>query len=240
MTNSTAPRRPVGELLRSRRLAAGATQVQIAQLAGVSEIALRRYETGRRTPDLAIYDAILAAILAYGDVRDQREAVAEQRAALDSEARRLQYLISKRPAPCPRAPWSPAPPVGYRLPELVYDPSTGRPAEWIDQGPLRDHADHLYRLQEVRLELDRLDPSPNIAPYASRLPRPDQDDEEPWSGYNQQTRRDVEMSQTFLNHPANLLTVQEREELGLTGPYNTRPRPERDPLPEIEVSRAWW
>uniref|UniRef100_A0AAU2JL62 Uncharacterized protein n=1 Tax=Streptomyces sp. NBC_00049 TaxID=2903617 RepID=A0AAU2JL62_9ACTN len=138
-------------------------------------------------------------------------------------------LAEPRPAP-PTAPHTPDPPEWMRTPRIVYD-RYGAPKAWADDWPAAEWERRVGRAKYV-LELEDMRD-------VERDAREQEETYEPWTGYRARPR--IEQDLTVLNSGPNIMTRAEREERGLTGPWNTRPRaPHPDDLPEAECSVAPW
>ncbi|MEU9857263.1 hypothetical protein [Streptomyces sp. NPDC047974] len=155
---------------------------------------------------------------------------------LGKSARReyAEAILAEPPPESPTAPYSPEPPAWMISPVPVLDPSTDSPVYWMDEAPYEAWTTRrgkaAYELKKESV-LDRL-----------RSRETQEDEERPdWAG-PAPFSRNTPMS--VINHPANRLTVKQRQERGLTEPWNRRPMPKtiaEPELPEVECCWApWW
>ncbi|MFB7517229.1 hypothetical protein [Streptomyces sp. NPDC056144] len=155
---------------------------------------------------------------------------------LGTSARReyAEAILAEPPPDSPTAPYSLEPPAWMITPVAVHDPTTGAPVYWVDEAPYEAWTTRrgkaAYELEKESV-LDRL-----------RSREPQEDEGRPdWAG---PAPFSVRTPMSVINHPANRLTVQQRQERELTAPWNRRPMPK--PLTEPELPEAacgwapWW
>ncbi|MET9690370.1 hypothetical protein ABZY81_18130 [Streptomyces sp. NPDC006514] len=154
-------------------------------------------------------------------------------------------VLKEPPPQSPSAPWtSEVPPEWMLEPVPVLDPSTQEPLHWVDDAPYRLWAERAGRARYKLMLLDGLKPEEED----------DKNDGSPpaWLPPRHSWRTPL----SVINHPAELLTVKERQESGATAPWTSRswinanPRKGRpvvaapqdgDDLPQAECSIApWW
>ncbi|WP_405832464.1 hypothetical protein [Streptomyces sp. NBC_00105] len=128
----------------------------------------------------------------------------------DAARAHFEAILNEPPPESPTAPWREEPPAWMLKPVPVHD-MRGEPVQWIDEAP---HAAWAARAGKAKYELMKMDAPKKAEGQA-------QNDLPSWMG--PQGRR---MPLEELNHPANLMTVQERQQKGLTGPWNSRPAPD--------------
>ncbi|MFE3861085.1 hypothetical protein ACFXPT_11710 [Streptomyces goshikiensis] len=146
-------------------------------------------------------------------------------------------LLGEEPPETPRAPYSPSPPAWMVEPVVTYD-VRGNPVFWVDEGPLRAYEHRLgravYALRQEDLR-DQVRAEAEVEQSAGGA----------WERKQRERDRQTIASklQGAINHRANLLTVKQRQERGLTAPWNRKPLPVPDAevLPEAEMCWApWW
>ncbi|MFE2128646.1 hypothetical protein [Streptomyces amritsarensis] len=140
--------------------------------------------------------------------------------------------VLEEPRPqSPQAPYEgPVPPEWMRAPEMAIGPG-GQPSHWIDTDLVNDWE---HRMGEALYELDKED-------VRDRLRAAGEAREDPaWDGAPSYDPRLRDLRS--VNHPANLLTVQQRQERGLTRSWGRKaPPPREEELPEAEMCWApWW
>ncbi|MFG2999772.1 hypothetical protein [Streptomyces sp. NPDC048340] len=139
-------------------------------------------------------------------------------------------VLAEPPPETPDAPYEgPVPPDWMRAPEMVIGPY-GQPHKWVDTALMTawesKRGKALYELRKEGMrDLLRERGKVRESPEEARL-APDM------------RLRDL----AYLNHPANLRTVQERQARGLTRSWNRPALPKRaEELPEAEMTWApWW
>ncbi|MEU5811209.1 hypothetical protein [Streptomyces sp. NPDC047718] len=153
-------------------------------------------------------------------------------------------VLKEPPPPTPTAPWAPDAPDWMISPVVVHDVH-GRPVHWADEAPYERWA---AKLGKARFELMKLE----------ALAKEEERPEDPPSWQPWLLSRRLPLSK--LNHPAERLTVAERQQYGATAPWSSRswarenmaknggkPRPQwsreqgSKSLPQAECSIApWW
>lgn len=154
-------------------------------------------------------------------------------AAVSPERAYAEHILAEPPPESPRAPYTPEPPNWMIEPVLVRRMDSS-PAYWSDEAPFHAWEQRRGRaLYELRKEdmRDRL-----------RMAGEESEEDHPaWAGPPPPGPR---TPLSALNHRANLLTVKQRQERGLTAPWNRRPTPKpptEEELPEAECGWApWW
>ncbi|KJY37089.1 hypothetical protein VR44_06490 [Streptomyces katrae] len=145
-------------------------------------------------------------------------------------------VLAEEPPVTPREPYTPQPPAWMDAPVVVFDMS-GTPVEWVDEWPLRDYEHRLGQaLYELRLE----DMRDQLRAEGDAEQSPGNE----WARKQERQREKLIASrmQEAINHRAALLSVAERQERGLTAPWNRKPPVSLEKeLPEAECYYAdWW
>ncbi|MFI5638307.1 hypothetical protein ACIA8H_12920 [Streptomyces goshikiensis] len=154
-------------------------------------------------------------------------------------------ILREEPPDASTAPWAPEPPEWMLDPEPVFD-MRNQPVQWVDRAPYMAWAERIGKAKYQLMLLDGLAPEDDEG-KADQIPA--------WM----RPRMSRKTSLAILNHPAERLTVKERQDSGATGPWTTRswindrrerglpvppPPPaaaKEDEIPEAECSIApWW
>lgn len=145
-------------------------------------------------------------------------------------------LLDEEPPETPRVPYTPSPPSWMVEPVPTFD-MHGNPLAWTDEAPRKEWEE---RLGQAAYELMLEDHRDQVRVEAEAQ----HGAAGTWAREQEERERRTLVSrlQVVINHPARLLTVQQREQHRRTGPWGRKPvvHPDAEELPEAEMCWAPW